>query len=165
MNAGPDPQSSHPNRIMQRRFEMNIKLLFLGIVAIGLCLPNFSFAQTYDPYLDFSTSANPNGTWSYGKTSSLGGSFSLLTQSLTFDAGKLEGWGWREGGSGGADPFIIANLTGVDVASGTTVYAAETLAMHPSFNQEYAVLRWTAPSSGDFSIDVSFFDVSDTFGV
>ena len=41
-------------------------------------------APTYDLSRDFSTTANPNGAWSYGWQSTLGGSFGLLPYLKTF---------------------------------------------------------------------------------
>ncbi len=119
-----------------------------------LCVTSKVTASTYNAYDDFSTTSNPNGTWSYGTTPTLGGSFSTLDDPINWLSGDLVGWG----PAGAGDyPFVIVNPTATDSTYG---YAAETMSLHPSNSGDYAVLRWTAPGAGNYTIDASFFDVN-----
>lgn len=138
---------------------MNIKMLKAALFGLLISVSSFANATIMNAFDDFSTTSNPSGNWSYGYTSSVGGAFTLLTSSLNLGGG-LEGWGW----DGGADPFIISNTSGSSATSGGTVYAANALAVHPSFQGEQAVVRFTATISSLISLDAFFFDVSDTSG-
>ncbi len=119
----------------------------------AVLLPFCGHTAVYDAVADFSTSNNPNGPWSYGQEATLGGSFSLLPP-LSFAGGQMSGWG-------GFFPFIVRNTTAGPVQDGTTTYANTALAMHPGSSGAFSVLRWTAPSSGEFSLAVSFADVQN----
>lgn len=111
-------------------------------------------AATYDAALDFSTSSNPTGGWSYGTTTTLGGSFSLLSATQNFASGQIAGWG-----NGETFPFVMLNLTSGSVTDGTTQYPAATVALHPSNGGDFAVLRWTAPATGAYQVSVTFSDI------
>lgn len=105
---------------------------------------------------DFSASNNPNGNWSYGYTSTLGGSFSLFAASGTGCSGTLDVWTTSSG-----FPVVVHNSSGTtQTCSGTVSVPTNVLGMHPSSSGEDAVVRWTAAASGTYSIG-GFFEGLD----
>jgi hypothetical protein len=90
---------------------------------------------------DFSPVSNPNGAWSYGHTSTLGGTFQL------YPAGggdcNVEFCGW------GAGPTYLDQPT---VLSNDYLKLIGTVELQPSGDGEYSVVRWTAPASAKFDV-------------
>jgi PEP-CTERM motif-containing protein len=123
-------------------------LVRCGVVVIGVTLAlgmaSVAHGSVFDAVADFSTTLNPNGVWSYGKTPTLGGSFSPL---LAGSCGPLTGWN----NSGTPDPFgsppFIFKGTGT---CGTGTLTSGQLDLHPGSGGQYADVRWTSPSAGTF---------------
>ena len=116
-----------------------------------------AFATTLDAAADFSASANPNGVWSYGSEATLGGPFVLFTTSSMSDlGGSIESW---RGPSG--LPGVFYNPTAAPVSFSTILIAPGQLFLHPADVGVYAVVRFTAPSLGLYSI-ASAFTTIDT---
>ncbi|MBX3112083.1 MAG: PEP-CTERM sorting domain-containing protein [Fimbriimonadaceae bacterium] len=122
------------------------------ILAAALVLsPLSSFATVYDAHTDFSLATNPNGVWSYGYANTLGGSFTSFDQTST---GSYDRW------------FTGIDSLGVyDTVSGVTfstlVVPAAQLWMHPGPNAQYAVLRFTAPTTATYNLSAGFFGVDN----
>ena len=116
-----------------------------------------SAAAAYDASADFAPNANPNGAWSYGWSSGLGTAFvpstiAGVTDGLDYWAGSVP-----EPSSPGHFPLVFHNGTDhTIVASGTVYAAAGQLALHPGPGGEYAVLRFTAPEAGLYSLRALF---------
>jgi hypothetical protein len=108
----------------------------------------------YDAVKDFSITANPNGVWTYGWTSSLG---SPLTPYTVTDTSTIPGISaWLAAGTYSANPpYVAHNDTGVVICPGFCV-PPNDLHLHPGPNGEYSVVRWTAPSSGTIVIQGVF---------
>jgi hypothetical protein len=129
-----------------------VPALVLGLVGVALC--GGAAAQTvWNLSNDFSTTANPNGDWSYGSRATLGGAFQLHTLPFA-DCGCA---GWESGGFLG----ILRNPSFQAQTCGTVVFTAVGVTMHPGFNGEYSVARWTAPSAGTFDV-VAVFQGAET---
>jgi hypothetical protein len=129
----------------------------LGLVAV-IALPRTALA--YDASADFSTSINPNGVWSYGWSTTLGSAFNLDTSNTTAAYGLSGLAGWFSNQSAEGVPSILRNTTANPLAIGTfTQYQPGQLALNMN-GSEYSVLRWTAPSSGQFNIAATFSAVS-----
>ena len=129
-------------------------LLCLVVVA----LPHAALAD--DVAADFSTNSNPNGVWSYGWSTTLGSAFNLDTSNTAAAYGLNGLGGWLSNQSAEGVPYLLRNTTANPIlVAGATTYQPGQLAlnMHES---EYAVLRWTAPSSGLFSITATFSGLS-----
>lgn len=95
----------------------------------------------------FSDSSNPNGTWSYGYTTKLGGSFTRYTISGTSDVG--DGWyGYTLGGT----PLLV------------TQSISNLLTLHPGPKDEQSVARWTAPFGGTFNFLGFFYGLDPADG-
>jgi len=67
-----------------------------------------AFPQTYDLSRDFSLNSNPNGAWSYGWESNLGGAFSVLSVPVTQPSDDgVAVWSWQLSRS--ASPAVFFN--------------------------------------------------------
>jgi len=116
--------------------------------------PARAAGEVYNVANDYSIGANPNGVWSYGYTTSLGGSFSTLGPSSTVScgSGSLDQW---SGGvnSGGAN--INHNPGSAATCIGFT-WPANVVSMHPGQNGAQAVIRFKAPVSGTYHVNAAF---------
>lgn len=114
-----------------------------------LALTAGAHAQTYDAAVDFSIASNPNGVWTYGFSTTLGGALTLFDQTA---GGATPVWRHSVVQNLGT-PAIYRNDTG-GVINGLPVGG---LALHPGA-AELAVLRFTAPSAASYSINTQFLD-------
>ena len=137
---------------------------------LGLLVGTARLASAqYDPSLQFSPVANPNGVWTYGfETVPLGSTFNLLTASVPIASAP--------------GPFIdswqsppLGNFMGV-FHNGTTAIQTVTtsgseisqfdpgmLAMNAGPNDEYAMVQFTAPVNGIYTFQGVFQGI-DTVG-
>ena len=90
----------------------------LGLVAIAL--PNAALA--FDVTADFSGTSNPNGVWSYGWSTVVGGSFILDTiHTNSIDGLGLTGWVANQSVDG--SPYVAYNGTAGPITNNhNTVY-------------------------------------------
>jgi hypothetical protein len=117
----------------------------LGIFLVALS----ATAGTYNAALDFSLASNPNGVWTYGQSSTLGGAFTPFVTNGT--DGILESWG--------ATPSVNHNPSASPVnnyLSFNIPIPGYGMMMHPGSAGEYAVLRFTAPNTDTFSLSAAF---------
>lgn len=117
----------------------------------------------YDAVRDFSIGSNPNGIWSYGWESSLGGPFNLYTLTDTTSSSGMSVW-YKSGDSFCSNnncwPVVGHNDTTKPVCvSISTCVPPQYLFLHPSQIGELAVVRWTAPSAGRFLIAGQFMGI------
>jgi hypothetical protein len=115
-------------------------------------------SPAYDVAKDFSTNSNPNGAWTYGYSTTLGGAFiPHLERGLW---GPLEFWRtdiWL------GVPGVYHNPGSVTATNITAVLEPGQLAFHPGPNGEYCVIRFTTPTSGVYRV-VGAFKGVDTHG-
>lgn len=140
---------------MKKTTVISCVTLLLGFVIFAL--PNAVLADSAAG--DFSSSSNPNGVWSYGWLTTLGSAFNLDTISTnSYQGSGLSGWMGNQNSDG--TPFILYNGT-----TNTLLFPQYSpvqpgqLFEHPD-NGNYAVVCWTAPSSGQFSISATFSGLS-----
>lgn len=129
--------------------------LILATSALLAAMPSGGLA--FDAGSEFSAFVNPNGVWSYGWSTNLGSAFQLSTTTDVengFDR-------WTGNLSLDGHPSVYHNGTGstITVPSTLQTLQAGQLAAHPGSGGEYALVRWTAPTAGNFSITTSFFGV------
>lgn len=118
---------------------------FLSCGVMGMWIPG-AIAATYSAVTDFSISSNPNGAWSYGYQTTLGGPFSLLSTPGTEGPCAIDKWGTL--------PTITHPTAGGDPCIEGNIYRyTDELELHPGSLGQLAVLRWTAPSAA--TIDIS----------
>src|SRR5262252_9427744 len=124
---------------MQRIFVLNCRFLARCVL---LCAgaAGISSATPLNPVLGFSSISDPNGSWSYGYTDTLGGTFQPFT---TFSRlwWQLDAWNTPS-----IDALSIANnFTGSTINVNTAALPPGETWFHPGPAGQYAVLRWTAP--------------------
>ena len=106
-------------------------------------------AQTFDATADFVPNVpNPNGVWKYGYTNTLGSS--LIPFSAYYANENI--FGWRTNLGSGAPIFFKATAVGgqFGVAQGQT-------ALHGGPQGQFAVLRFTAPSTNVYAVSCAYF--------
>ena len=109
----------------------------------------------YDATRDFSTDANPDGVWTFGYVTSIGGA---LTVFPSFDPETNR---WYDIDN------VSLNCPCAWKNDGTsTQYGAQPgeLSIHPGGLGELTFVRWTAPIAGTFVVHVQFFvgDLGET---
>jgi hypothetical protein len=133
------------------------------VLTVGLAIVvSASSALGYDAATEFSINSNPNGVWSYGWSTNLGSAFQLYTDTTyTYSNNPTPGFDVWTFTSTNLYPSLWHNRTTntiTEPSSHVTLQAGQ-LAEHPGANGEYAIVRWTAPSAGGFSITSSFVGV------
>jgi hypothetical protein len=117
-------------------------------------------AVTYDLYADFNPSPPNAGTWTYGLSTTLGGIFD------PYEVSGVDGSGnqfWRDAVivDGFGTPTDVRNPSST-VQQG--LLPAGTAAFHPGPQNQYSIYRFTAPTTGIYSLDADFV-LRDTGGV
>ncbi len=126
-----------------------------GLAAVLFVVPA-GHAITYDAASDFSIVSNPNGVWSYGYSSTLGGELILYP-----DKGINSGLEyWQKNISLGA-PSVAYNPTSITLDFGTPVYAPKQVGSHPGPNNQISVIRFIAPVTGAYHIEASFVGIDE----
>ena len=138
-----------------------------------MALAPTAYASSFDAATDFSLASNPNGVWSYGYSISNmpGGPFtpdtinSNMNGNMTFGNSNLSSW---QGNvvcvicmQSEKYPLVIKNTANTVQTIGTTVSLLPgELALHPAgppvSSEEFAVVRFTAPTTGLFTINSTF---------
>lgn len=110
----------------------------------------------FNAAIDFSPTNNPNGVWRYGWSPMIGGTF-VLDAIHTHDASSgFDVWSGSVVSPLGNFPVVVHNGTNSTVNSGTVRYAPGQLGIHPGPNGEYSIVRFVAPTSGQFVISAVF---------
>jgi len=129
-----------------------LKIIMLATILVGTA-PRTSLATTFSAANDLSPTNNPNNAWTYGWSSALGSTFSPYIASPKFNY-TIDLWTditktWP--------PFIFHNLTpNIDNSHPTITFEPNQLAFHPGYYGEYSIVRWTAPETGNFSLQAMF---------
>ena len=97
--------------------------------------------MVFDAATDFSVASNPNGVWTHGYSSTLGGTLNLYDQGFTDSGGNLV---WRS---------TVVQSLGAPVNARRT---DGTAVFHPGPNGEYSVFRFTTPFLGTYNLGVTF---------
>jgi hypothetical protein len=119
---------------------------FLSILCVGLALyACVAQAATWNAITDFSSTNNPNGVWSYGWSSTLGSTFNLYST--------------YQGNAYGSPIWYTPNFGSLPAVFGDS---ANYLDLHPGPNNQYSIVRWTAPHTGFYSITATFFGPTAT---
>jgi RHS repeat-associated protein len=172
VNAGPDQVIEEPKTLLSGeacddvRPQSPLTVGWSHVIGPGevvLASPNstqttvrFRAKDSADAALDFSTASNPSGAWSYGWTSSAGGTF--VPAVVAPYAGRLA---WRRGPTAPTDfPVVSGNPTTFTLVAGTLSHPPGFLHLHPANTGERAVVRWTAPAAGSYVIEGRFQGLS-----
>lgn len=121
----------------------------LSVVAAVAMLSTIASAATYDAFSDFSTNANPDGVWTFGRaTLANGGTFTAFDDFVTVVINE-QTWRDNEHISAGA-PAVWRNTE------------ISTLNFHPGPGgglDEFTIIRFTAPVAGQFTYDAQFTSI------
>lgn len=117
--------------------------------------------QIYNARKDFSGEKNPNGVWSYGWIKKLGGNINVYPDySIEAYAAAHNGvdiYGWRDNN---LYPKVgIPFVSEQDVTTNGWKVGPDQLIMHPGFEGEYSIIRWTAPTDGKCNVKAGFAGV------
>jgi hypothetical protein len=108
----------------------------------------------------FGIASNPNGVWSYGTTgTTLNGSLNLFTATSKDGIGGIPDWiGWEGTQPAGGDEFpLVGKNFGATIGTNADVVLLPgQLAEHPAPDGTFAVVRFTAPTSGVFQLSAVF---------
>lgn len=132
-----------------RVFEIPRVLLILAIAG----LPHSAPAQSWDAAAEYLSSQNPNGVWTYGWSSTLGGAVTPFNVFGAFCGGVS---GWLLPGSPYNHPTIARNTTATTKCCTTVRMPPGRIISHPGPQGQYAVLRWTAPAAGNYHVSAGF---------
>ena len=141
----------------------NNRVLFSAALCAALPFMAPANAATWDATADFNatTTANPNGAWSYGYSPGSGSNYMFKRFDQLQDSAGVLHWGDSQYESLRAPAFFKNN-------SSDTVTGAPpgVIALHPGLfeNGDRAILRFTAPSSDFYSFVAQFFsgDIGET---
>ena len=132
-----------------------------GLIASGFILSTVtsnpaSAFQLYDATADFSAESNQdvNGVWSYRQ----GLNSSTLLNSVQTGNNRIR-WQGTYSSQYGDFPYIIKNTSGGTLAPYN--WTPNLLNMHPSRNGTRSVLRWTAPSAGEWKVFGYFQEITN----
>jgi len=105
----------------------------------------------WDVALNFSSTNNPNGVWSYGWTESLREPFVLSRDHRVWNG--LDSWLANRFTSEG-HPSVHYNASGRRIITDNRALQSEPgqFSLHPGYAGEYALVRWTAPEACNISI-------------
>jgi hypothetical protein len=134
---------------------------FIAIFLAGLwaTLGSTPALAGYDATADFSPTSNPNGVWSYGYSTTLGGTFNLYTSSGNFlnPNGTPTGLDSWDKNIGLGNPAVIHNGTNAPILiDGTALYKPGQLGLHPGPDGEDSIVRFTASATTTYSLTSSF---------
>ena len=138
----------------------------LGVFLCGACAS--ATAQTYDASADFDPNSNPStvngGTFSYGFENTLGTGFTLFpntTVGQSYSNANVRGWTTAAG-----FPFVMQNTSTSSQTIPTTaiVLQPKQLVLHPSSSGQFAILRFTAPTSGTYALNSVFTGIDNGAG-
>lgn len=140
-----------------------IKMKLLACLACSTLLFSTSAvsALTFNAANDFSIASNPNGAWSYGSSTTLGGVFVPFTVNGTSVVG-LNNPNFNYWGIGSA-PLVFKNTAATNQQGTTVNLNPGQLAFHPGALGEIALVRWTAPSADTILLN-TLFSGRDTTG-
>lgn len=138
---------------------MNNKLLLLFVAVVTSLATLSSRASadlSYDVAADFSFSNNPNGAWTYGWASSVGGAFSLSVDKRIFDGG-LQQWMGNPNSEPEVygHPSVFFNPNSSPTGNGYFV-PVNGVAFHPGLDGAHTAIRWTAQISGSYNLHSEF---------
>jgi hypothetical protein len=147
-----------------KRYASSLSVFLIALGLGGTVVPSSAVVVgTYDLAADFSTAANPNGAWSYGYSTTLGGPVVLHTSTSPNPAyTTISNW---HTDLGYGVPVILRNSTAGTVTNdtGTIVLTPGQLASHPGTSGEFSIVRFTAPTAGMFNV-VGAFQGADLVG-
>lgn len=136
-----------------------IETIAIAVIAATAVIPQAEAVTViYNASSEFSLASSTNGVWTYGYSTTLGGPLIPYDQMMAF--GSIQR---HLHNIGSATPSITYNPTSNPIAVSSALYAAQTIVLHPGPNNEYSILRFTAPADGTYNFQ-GFFYGTDSIG-
>jgi hypothetical protein len=132
------------------------------ILIVSLLLASSTtHAAIFNVAADFSLDENPNGSWNYGHSTSLGEMFTFNEYSGTLiDNPNFSYWGANPdiaGTNGGnTTPGVYYNTAETTQQIGGVNLESGQLMLHPGPSGEISIVRWTAPDVANLSLNTTF---------
>ncbi len=131
------------------------KMTIAAFLAAAIAM-TLGIAEAADINADFSTASNPNGVWTYGFSTTLGGTLTNYDQPGTNPSSGLQFWLSSTVQSLGA-PSDANNPTDSTInPAGTNPLPPHTALFHPGPNGEFSVYRFTTPTTGTYDLSAIF---------
>jgi hypothetical protein len=134
-------------------------LLSALLWSLSLCMLlvlSLDGAQTFNPAAEFSGNNNPNGPWTYGYSLTLGDRLIPHRTSLPPIVSYTGGLALWRTDLGSGVPALWYNPISLKVSFGTLVLSPGELVLHPGPNEEFGLLRFSAPMDGTYNVIGSF---------
>ena len=128
------------------------------LILFTVAWPTPSVAQTYDAAVDFTSTTNGSGVWSYGYTTALGSAFNVYDSSGMGGFGVDYWWASALTGISNLPPTVSHNGTGavvINPADDITIQI-DQLFFHPGPSDQKSIVRWTAPLAAIVHISAVF---------
>jgi hypothetical protein len=120
----------------------------MALILASLVNANSTQAAVFDVAADYSATSNPTGAWTYGYSTTLGGS--LITYTDSYSVSGIDFW---SNNSIPLNPPVVGhNATGSPIIPGSFIVGAGQAMFHPGMNNEYSIYRFTAPSAGRYQL-------------
>jgi hypothetical protein len=141
-----------------------MKTLTRLLLTICLLALSSTLLHATDSAQEFSIAKNPNGLWSYGSTTTLGGPFTLYPQALINLQGVQGKDFWNVGNTDCTDsqtPIAGRSPEQQTQPPAFIIFPVDTMDMHPGCHGEDSVVRFTAPLSGNYRLRGSFEGIDE----
>jgi len=141
-----------------------MKTLMRILLAISLLVLGSTLLHATDPAHEFSIAKNPNGLWSYGSTTTLGGPFTLYPQALVNLQGVQGKDLWNVGTTDCTDsqtPYAGRSPEQQTQPPAFIIFPVDTVDMHPGCHGEDTVVRFTASLGGNYRLRGSFEGIDE----
>jgi hypothetical protein len=132
--------------------------IVLAILLSAALTPSSFAVVVFDAADDYSPTSNPNGVWSYG--------YSTVANPNTFVAYDtnqylVAGVNFWDSSSLTDNPTVSKNMTNSAVTWSTATWQADQLALHPGRNNEFSIIRFTAPANCTYTLEGSFIGIDE----
>jgi hypothetical protein len=141
--------------IMKNRWNWLLVQWMVAAAAVALAPADSRATIVYDAATDFSGANNPSSVWSYGWSATLGGAFTTDIDVQNLGSGVVQ-WRGNQPANADGNPSVFKNTSGSEVTLGSIKLPGNSLAFHPGSAGQFSVVRFTAPSAGDYSISAAF---------
>lgn len=134
-----------------------IALIALAVLAcFAVSIP--AIATTWNLASDYSTTANPNGAWSYGWASNTNNGYTFGLYNICHLYSNMPCWDISQG----VCPGLIYNNTGQVQTYGCCSIQPGEAGFHPGSSGETSIYRFTSPASRNYKVGATFYGLSGT---
>lgn len=113
-------------------------------------------AQHWNPVTDWSASSNPGTVWSYGSSDTFGGFAALTDHATTCDGVNASVDCWYHHTSSTSNSAVIFHNSSTTTQFNGSFTIPDSVLVEGAHNANYAVVRWTAPTTGIFNVSGFF---------